>query len=242
MPIIKKEHVEYAISKMQSFHSDLKSLYDDNGLTLLDNIGRRNILLSDPMEKFLAEAIRKDGYSVKSDGRPGEPDIYLSDLDLEIECKLTSKHSNGSINFQTDYETLKKKGELDYIYIIASKDFNEFCVLYFEKLTTEDFRSLSPGARGKVSMKKWKGMEKCTVLRGEAINITSFGKKKTLEDAKKKYINDLIAKGRNAIKERVDLVKIYRDWQDESLKNIENLTSAYQNSLSKKSRWTFKFK
>ena len=45
MPIVKKEHVEYAISKMQSFHSDLKSLYDDNGLSLLDNVGRRNILL-----------------------------------------------------------------------------------------------------------------------------------------------------------------------------------------------------
>ena len=164
-----------ACRRMMSFHSDLRDIYSSHGMDLFANRGRRNILMSGPMEKFLAEELKSLGSfkDVKSDGRTGEPDIsvFFEDDKVEIECKLTSPHqSSNSIAFQTDHDTLVNKGKLDYIYMIANAEFDGFCLIYFKDLTIEEFRSLSPGARGKVQMFKHKGMKKATVLIGSALS------------------------------------------------------------------------
>ena len=195
MPITREVAIE-ACTSMKAFHSELVNLYQKNGMDLLANRGRRNVLMSAPMEHFLAEAIRNsfrpDITGVECDGRTGEADITVHTVDgqIEIECKLTSPHqSSGSVAFQTDHDTLVNKGTLDYVYIIADEDFSGFCVIYFKGLTIDEFRDLSPGARGKVQMYKWAGMKKATVLVGEAVSsndvkvekLTSISKKKIEE-------------------------------------------------------------
>jgi hypothetical protein len=160
-----------ACKNMQDFYTGLLNYYNSFGLDIESNRGRRNILMSEPMEIFLAQELAKFHESVVADGRIGKADIVIKngDVEREIECKLTSPHlSSGSIAFQIDFETLEKKKFLDYIYIIVNEDFLKFCVIYFEKLTTDDFRPLSPGARGKVQMYKHKGMKKATILLGDA--------------------------------------------------------------------------
>ncbi len=196
MPITREVALEACVS-MKNFHSELTKLYDKHGMNLLANRGRRNVLMSAPMEHFLAQAIRNSFCptvtGVECDGRTGEADITVHTSEhgqIEIECKLTSPHqSSGSIAFQTDHDTLMNKGSLDYVYIIADENFESFCVIYFQDLTIDDFRGLSPGARGKVQMYKWAGMKKGTVLVGEAISsndvkiekITNLSKKKIEE-------------------------------------------------------------
>lgn len=167
-----------AILKMKQFHDDIVSLYKQYDMDLLDNLGRRNIVMSQAQEKFFASEIANYYEGVQNDGRTGEPDIFIGSLNKELECKLTSKHRSGSISFQTDYETLFQKGALDFLYVIASEDFSKFAVLYFEGLTVDDFRPVSPGSRGKVSMFKHKGMKKCTMLHGDYININDKELKK----------------------------------------------------------------
>ena len=165
-----------ACRRMKAFYSDLKGLYTKHGIDLEANRGRRNVLMSAPMEKFLAEEMHASGLydSVVNDGRTGAADIVAvlkSGDDVEIECKLTSPtQSSGSIAFQTDHDTLLQKGSLDYVYIVADEDFEKFCVIHFKGLTIDDFRGLSPGARGKVQMFKHRGMKKANVLVGEAIS------------------------------------------------------------------------
>ena len=160
----------YALSKMHAFHSDLSLLFDSHGFNLTDDTGRRNILLSRAQEKYLAEALSFTFPNTTSDGKTGQPDIVIPELNRELECKLTSRHKSGAWSFQSDYETLSSKGKLDYCYVLADHDFNSFAVLFFEGLTVDDFRPLSTGARGKVSMYKHKGMKKCTVLVGAVQN------------------------------------------------------------------------
>lgn len=191
MPINREMAIK-ACSSMKSFHSDLVKLYSSHGMNLASNRGRRNILMSAPMEHFLAEAIKDSFPNVVCDGRTGEADItvYTEDGGIEIECKLTSPHqSSGSIAFQTDHDTLLNKGSLDYVYIIADEDFEGFCVIYFKDLTIDEFRGLSPGARGKVQMYKWAGMKKASVLVGEAISSNDV-KIKKITDASKIKIEE----------------------------------------------------
>lgn len=167
-----------ACKRMKSFYTDLKNLYTKHSIDLEANRGRRNVLMSAPMEKFLAEEMNTCGLykSVLNDGRTGCADILVvlkSGENIELECKLTSPtQSSGSIAFQTDHDTLMQKGSLDYVYIIADEDFEKFCVIHFKGLTVGDFRGLSPGARGKVQMFKYHGMKKANVLVGEAISST----------------------------------------------------------------------
>jgi len=160
----------YALSKMKSFHDDLESLFNSHGFNITEDTGRRNILLSRAQEKYLAEAISCSFPETTSDGKTGQPDIIIPELNRELECKLTSRHKSGAWSFQSDYETLASKGKLDYCYILASENFEEFAVLYFEGLTVDDFRPLTTGARGKVQMYKHKGMKKCKVLVGSVQN------------------------------------------------------------------------
>ena len=162
----------FSLKRMQDFHDECKSLYQRHGFDLLDNLGRRNILLSQAQEKYFADALSRKFKDVRNDGRAGEPDIIIGELDKELECKLTSRHKGGAISFQSDYQALLQKGALDYLYVIADENFKEFAVLHFQGLTVEDFRPLSTGSRGKIAMFKHKGIQKCTVLYGDVIDLS----------------------------------------------------------------------
>lgn len=170
MSYITNDMTSRALQKMHNFHSSLVSLYSDHGMDILEDLGRRNILMSRLQEKCFAEELSSKYPLTFSDGRTGLPDIVVPDLDRELECKLTSKHKSGAWSLQSDYETLQKKGKLDYLYVLASREFDAFAVLHFQDLTVDDFRSLSPGARGKVAMFKHRAMDRCTVLHGSVIN------------------------------------------------------------------------
>ena len=161
-----------ALKSMKSFHDECKNLYDKHGFNLLDNLGRRNIVLSQAQEKFFADVLAERHIDVINDGRTGQPDIVIRSLDKELECKLTSRHKSGTISFQSDYESLVQKGTLDYLYVIADIEFEKFVVLHFQDLAIDDFRPLSTGSRGKVAMYKHKGMKKCNVLVGDAIDLS----------------------------------------------------------------------
>ena len=166
-----REDAIFSLKLMQDFHDECRSLYQRHGFNLLDNLGRRNIVLSQAQEKYFADALSQKFTDVRNDGRTGEPDIVIGELDKELECKLTSRHKGGAISFSTDYQTLLQKNGLDYLYVIADTDFKAFAVLHFQGLTVEDFRPLSTGARGKVAMAKHKGMQKCNVLYGNVVDL-----------------------------------------------------------------------
>jgi len=159
-----------ALKGMQRFHNNLLQLHEQFGMNLLNNLGRRNNLLSQPQEHFFAKSLSQTYSGVINDGRTGQADIYIGELEQELECKLTTRMVSGAINFQTDHATLVNKGALDYLYVIASDDFNEFAVLLFTGLTVDEFSDPPESARGKARMIKWKAMEKCTILLGNVIN------------------------------------------------------------------------
>lgn len=193
MSYITKEIAHSAIKNMSLFHEDVRDLYGKYSMDILSNLGRRNILLSQVQEKCFANELSKNYDGVLEDGRTGRPDIYIGEIKKELECKLTSRHVSGAFSFQSDYETLSAKGPLDYLYVLANKEFDKFSVLFFEGLTIEDFRPLSNGARGKISMYKHRGMKKCSVLLGsvENLNHTNIQRiektLKTTNPATKKY-------------------------------------------------------
>jgi hypothetical protein len=167
MSYITKDMSKQAIQKMQYFHSQIKKLYSEFDIDLLENSGRRNVMLSHAQEKFFAEAISEVFPNASSDGRTGQADIIIPEIDKEVECKLTSGSGKySSFELQTDWETLVRKKKLDYLYVLTSKEFDAFTVLFFSELTSDDFFPPSTGARGKSRMNKAKGMEKCTVLVG----------------------------------------------------------------------------
>ncbi len=182
MSYLTQEMAREAIKKMKSFHDSARELYKNFDMDLLDNLGRRNIIMSQTQEKFFAQELATRYSGVREDGRTGEPDIVIEELDKELECKLTSRHRSGSISFQSDFETLQKKGSLDYLYVIADQEFDKFSVLLFEGLTIDDFRPLSTGARGKVAMFKHKGMKKCRQLLGNCVDLNEIN----IEKCKKK--------------------------------------------------------
>jgi len=204
---------------LKEFHQSLVNLYSDAGIDLTADLGRRNILMSGPMEHFLAEELGRH-YDVTADGRTGKADIVIhleGGRDFELECKLTSPHkSSGSISFQTDYETLNKKKELDYVYLVASADFQSFCFLHFKGLNIEDFRGLSPGARGKVQMYKYRGIPKADVLVGSVVNREQKQIEK-LESALSILLSD------SAVKKTMD--KVYK--MSEKIKIVKSRNPTY---------------
>ncbi len=185
MTYIDRTMATNALQKMKGFHKAVIDVYSGYGMNLLENLGRRNIVMSQTQEKFFAQELAKKYKGVSEDGRTGQPDIVIGELEKELECKLTSRHKSGAISFQSDYETLVKKGALDYLYVVADHNFDHFGVFLFEGLTIDDFRPLSSGARGKVAMYKHRAMKKCKPLLGsfENINTRNLEKlKKKLED------------------------------------------------------------
>ena len=160
-----------SLGKMKKFHEDVVGLYASYNMDLLDNLGRRNIVMSQAQEKFFSHFLSEKFGQVRCDGKTGQPDIMIDSLGKELECKLTSRHKSGAISLQTDYETLNQKGSLDYLYVIADSGFSKFAVLFFEGLDVNDFNSPANGSRGKVSMKKHKAMKKCNVLVGNVLSL-----------------------------------------------------------------------
>jgi len=159
-----------ALKKMKSFHDDLECTMRKHGLDLRANSGRRNILLSQAQEAYFAEALSAD-HDVSASGRTGEPDIVIHSIGRELECKLTSPHVNGSINFQTDFETLSRKQSVDYLYVVTDADFERFAVFHCTDLTIDDFRPMANGSRGKVQMQKHKVIDRMRPLVGRLDSI-----------------------------------------------------------------------
>jgi len=170
MSYLSREQSIDALRQMRTFHAECSELFSKHGFDLMQNLGRRNIVMSQAHEKFFADVISRAQEGVTYDGRTGQADIVIGGLDKELECKLTSRHQSGAISFHSDYETLLQKESLDYLYVVADDNFEKFVVLHFENLTVDDFRPLSNGSRGKVAMYKHKGMKKCRVLVGQAQN------------------------------------------------------------------------
>ena len=197
MNYVTREIAIDALKCMESFHNEIIQLYRKHGMNLLDNLGRRNIVMSQAQETFFAQSLKKHYTDAQEDGRTGQPDIIIPCLGKELECKLTSRHKGGAISFHSDFQTLFQKGKLDYLYIIADNDFNRFAVLHFKDLTTDDFRAASNGSRGKVAMAKHRGMQKCNVVVGNAININEghiIKLRKKLALTKSKKQNDMLRK------------------------------------------------
>ena len=173
---ITREDMLEVIGRMQDLENKLGNLFANHNYDLRENLGRRNQLLSCVQEKETARVLRKKYAIVLDDGAPGKPDVVICDIDKELECKLTSgSKSSGSVSFslQTDYETLKNKGSLDYLFILANDAFDRFCVIFFEGLTIDDYFPPASGSRGKARMRKSSAMKKATFLIGGVENLAT---------------------------------------------------------------------
>jgi hypothetical protein len=167
MTYISRDHVRQALTAMKGFHSEIQALHRKHGLPMLDNTGRRNVLMSAAQEGCFAKALSRTYKDVICDGKTGEPDIVIGELGKELECKITTPSStSGGVSLQTDYATLKRKGSLDYLYVIADKRFEKFVVLHYTGLTTDDFAVPCSSSRGKSSMMKHVADPKCNILWG----------------------------------------------------------------------------
>jgi len=175
---LSREQSLQALRNMKRFNNRLRLLFSNFDMNLEADLGRRNILLSGAQEKFFAGALQSDFPETRNDGHTGEPDIIIPELEKELECKLTTRYqSSGAISFQTDSMSFEGKPDgLDFLYVVADKMFESFAVLHFSNLNRDDFHEESPGARGRVRMKKHCGMKKCNVLVG------------SVEDRKEAYI------------------------------------------------------
>ena len=174
-----------ALNKMHSLNQKLSKLYESEGLDIKSDIGRRNILMSSIQEREFSKELSKVFSGVVNDGRSGQPDIVIGEINTELECKLTSPHSNKTWALQCDYATLQKKGSLDFLYMLVDRDFESAAVLYFKELTTDDFHPPASGSRGKSRMKKSNAMQKCTPLYGGIID-----KNQEIIDRAKKVVED----------------------------------------------------
>ena len=161
-----QEMSERVILRLKEFHKNLNELYIQYDINICDDICRRNALMSHAQEKFFAEELRSIYPTAHSDGRTGHADIEIPEISQEIECKITTRRKKGGFSLQADYASLKRKGELDFLYVLTDSEFNKFAVLHFSSLTVEDFFKPSPGSRGKSKMNKTLGMKKCKVLLG----------------------------------------------------------------------------
>jgi len=169
-----------ALNKMQKFYVELESLYSRHSLDVNEDMGRRNILMSSLQEKYFAEVIAGVFPGTSANGKTGEPDIVIPALGRELECKLTSKNRSGAWALQSDYNTLARKGSVDHLYVLASDDFNDFAVLFFEGLTVEDFHPPASGSKGKSRLNWSVAIHKCTTVVGD------------VDDKSQKYIADSV--------------------------------------------------
>jgi len=160
--------INTVLASIKAFENDLNATFNQYGYNLRDNTGRRNALVSQAQEREVANVLRTVFDEVIEDGSPGQPDVVVKDINKELECKLTSgTGETPTYALQTDWDTLQRKGSLDYMWIICNRNFDKFCVLYFEGLTTDDFFPPASGSRGKARMNKKLGMQKLTCLHGD---------------------------------------------------------------------------
>jgi len=176
-----REMARSAVYGMANFYSVLRGVYSSHGMDVQDDLGRRNILMSKPQEKYFADQLAKTYPSTKTDGTTGQPDISIPEISRELECKITSAHKTGAWRLQTDYVTLRKKGSLDYLYVLCDEDFKKFAVLHFENLTVDDFNLPGKGSRNKANMNIERAMQKCHVLLGSH-ELAAAGKIKAIEE------------------------------------------------------------
>ena len=194
-----------AIHNMAQFYNTLQDIYAKHDMDIQEDLGRRNILMSKPQEKYFAGELKKVYPSTKSDGTTGQPDITIPEIGRELECKLTSAHRSGAWRLQTDYETLKKKGKLDYLYVLCDEDFRQFSVLHFEGLTVNDFKPPGKGSRNKANLILDAAMSKCQVLVG-GCELSSLEKIREIE-------NKLLAVRPTQLSRRRQLEKSLASWK-----------------------------
>jgi len=214
---VTEEMAGRALNKMYGFNQKLSALYESEGLDIKADIGRRNILMSSIQEREFSKELSKAFSGVVNDGRSGQPDIVIGELNTELECKLTSPHGGKTWALQCDYETLRKKEALDFLYMLVDKDFENAAVLYFDSLTIEDFHPPASGSRGKSRMKKSAAMKKCVPLFGKVIDRNQKiidNSKKVLEDKssrpyqRRKAVEKIINWGRKEKQYSFELEKI----------------------------------
>ena len=161
-----------AIKKIKSLFSELNGLYEKYGISLGNDVGRKNILISAAQEHFFAEAIGSIVGDCSSDGRTGMADIVIGSMnDREVECKVVCRGKTGSWSLQADKATLERKGSCDFLYLLFDRDHQNVAVLLFEDLIPDDFYDPSPGSRGKARLKKSSAFKKCKPLVGGFTNL-----------------------------------------------------------------------
>ena len=156
-----------AVENIMLFADDMQKTYQRHGIDLASDIGRQNIILSPAQEHFFAAAIRKAVGSCRNDGRTGEPDIIITALDnRELECKVVGKGKAGSWGLQADRTSLASGKSLDFLYLLFDREYENVGVFLFKDLVYDDFKTPSPGSRGKSRMDKKNAFKKCVPLVG----------------------------------------------------------------------------
>ena len=230
-----KAMIREALKNVQTFEHELDNLFASYDYSLRDNLGRRNALCSQAQEKELAKVLSKTFKSVIQDGAPGKPDIFIGDINKELECKLTSGNRSSSVSYslQTDWATLKNKGSLDYLYVLCDAEFENFCALYFEGLTIEDFYPPANGSRGKSRMKKSSAMKKAVCLHG---SFTTQNEKNI-----KNYLNKVGDVVDNHLKTITDLQKEYFKYRESGATDKNNILNSRDKLTSNLSKKIIKF-
>ena len=210
------------LNRLVTFENALAETFQRFGYDLRDNLGRRNALISQAQEKEVAYVLGNKYKEVIQDGAPGQPDVVIVDINKELECKLTSGHgsSSKSYDLQTDWETLCKKEKLDYLYILANPEFTEFCVLFFEGLTPDDFFPPAKGSRGKSRMNKHNAMKKVQCLHGDFVNI----REEWLEKLSKEITSLIVNRNR----EQIEVIS-----KGGSFNDIQKIENKYKSKISK---------
>jgi len=222
---ITHEMTKAALKNMMGFHQNMIALFADWGMDFKSNLGRRNVIMSQTQEHFFAKELAKKFSGVDADGRTGKADIVIGEIGKELECKLTSGRTSGGYDLQTDLATLKKKGSLDYLYVIANEGFTEFTVLFYEGLTPDDFHPAAPGSRGKARMKKGRAMKKCSVLFGEVV-IRNHAEVDKLS-------SQITAAQSEYVTRRSELTHRLNECSDRAVKKKQNLETMMKNNKSR---------
>ena len=173
-----------AVDNVMNFATDVSALYQRHGITFSTDVGRQNILLSAAQEQFFADEIRNIVGDCRNDGRTGEPDIVIDSLGgKEVECKVVCKGKKGSWHLQADRKCLEAPGKsLDFLYLLFDRTYDNVGVLLFRDLTFDDYKTPSPGSRGKSRMNKSTAFKKCVPLIGGFVDKREQYLKKYTED------------------------------------------------------------
>ena len=154
-----------------------------------------------------------------------------------------------SYSLQTDWATLEKKKSLDYLYVLCDENFEKFCVLYFEGLTTEDFYPPANGSRGKARMNKGKAMKKVSCLHGEFTTqnegyINNYREK--INENVDEYLRKVITLQSKYLAESVDqqssndaYVRLKKGIQDKLINKIDGLVTKLNYWKDTDARYSF---